>query len=170
MVTLETRLFEQVRIAYGLAEEEDPRQISTLLCCMGKEEDEVLRASYHYSEDDSKKYNKVIETFQKLFQVRCNVIFERTRFHRRSQHVHELIEQYITALYSLADTCKFAAWMEDMIRDRTVVGINSDQASLARIVNKGICGERMVWCCVAAECTNSRKSYAIVFRFPKIPS
>ena len=28
---------------------------------------------------------------------------------------------------------------------------------------------RMVRCCMAAGCTNSRKSYAIMFRFPKIP-
>ena len=42
-------------------------------------------------------------------------------------------------------------------------------STLASIVNKGICGERMAWWCVAAGCTNSRKSYAIVFQFPKIP-
>ena len=36
-------------------------------------------------------------------------------------------------------------------------------STLACIVNKGICGERMVQCCVAAGCTNSHKSYASVF-------
>ena len=41
---------------------------------------------------------------------------------------------------------------------------------LACSINKGMCDERMVrLCCVAAECTNSRKSYAIAFRFPKTP-
>ena len=126
------RRFDKFRIASGLAGEEDPRQISTLPYCMGEEDDEVLRSTT-IAEDDSKKYDKVIETFETFFQVRRNVIFERARFHQRSQHVHESIEQYITALYSLAETCEFAAWKEVMIRDRIVVGTR-DQALAERLI------------------------------------
>ena len=39
---------------------------------------------------------------------------------------------------------------------------------LACTVNKGICGKSMVRCCMAAGCINLCKSYASVFRFPKI--
>ena len=44
-------------------------------------------------------------------------------------------------------------------------------STLACIVNKGICSERMVWCCVAAGCIILCKSYMqACFDFRRFPS
>ena len=53
------------------------------------------------------------------------MIFERARFNRRNQMEGESVEQYITALYSLAENCEYAEW----IRDRLVVGIRDTSLS-----------------------------------------
>ena len=45
--------FEHYRSASGLKAEEDPRQVDTLLYCMGEEADSVL-ASTHISAEDRK--------------------------------------------------------------------------------------------------------------------
>ena len=50
-----------------------------------------------------KKYTGVLRKFDGFFKVRRNIIFERARFNRRNQLEGKLVEQYITALYSLAE-------------------------------------------------------------------
>ena len=122
------RRFEQYRQASGLAEESDERQVSTLLYCMGEDAEETL-SSTDISSDDRKKFDTVFGKFDAFFKVRKNVIFERARFNRRSQRPDESVEQFITSLYSLADSCDYGGLREEMIRDRIVVGIRDQSLS-----------------------------------------
>ena len=115
--------FEQFRLASGLSAEEDVRQISTLLYCMGDEAEDTL-ASTNVSEDDRKEYSRVIAKFDAFFKVRKNIIFERARFNGRSQREGESVEQFITSLYSLAEYCEYGEMKDEMIRNRIVVGIH----------------------------------------------
>ena len=114
--------FEQYRSASGLDAEADPRQVDTLLYCMGEEADTVL-ASTHISAEDQKKYDAVVGKFDAYFKVRRNIIFERAKFNRRSQREGESAEQYITELYELIEFCEYGGLKEEMLRDRLVVGI-----------------------------------------------
>jgi hypothetical protein len=78
------RRFKQFASASGLDKEDDARRIGTLLYCLGEEADDVL-SSTKISEEDGKKYDKVVEKFDEYFQVRKNVIYERARFNKRDQ-------------------------------------------------------------------------------------
>ncbi len=78
------RRFQQFRDASGLSAEDDTRQVSTLLYCLGEEANDVL-ASTHISEEDKKVFSKVVEKLDDYFKVRHNVIFERARFNQRNQ-------------------------------------------------------------------------------------
>ena len=120
--------FEQFRLASGLNKESGERQASTLLYCLGDDAEDVLLSS-EISDEDRKDYAKVVSTFDGYFQVRKNVIFERARFNRRSQRDGENAEEYIAALYSLAENCQYGALKEEMIRDRLVVGIRDSALS-----------------------------------------
>ena len=122
------RRFEQYRQASGLAEEGDEKQVSTLLYCMGEDAEDTL-ASTDISSADRKKFDSVIDKFDAFFKVRKNVIFERARFNRRSQRPDESVEQFITSLYSLADSCDYGTLRDEMIRDRIVVGIRDQSLS-----------------------------------------
>ena len=99
--------------------ESDERKASTLLYCLGPEADDVL-TSTNIEDADRKKYSKVIEKFDAHFKVQCNVIFERARFNKRDQLESESAEEYITTLYSLIDTCDYAAMKDEMLRDRLI--------------------------------------------------
>lgn len=116
------RRFELFQEASGLSGAAETRQVSTLLYTMGENADNVL-TSTGISDDDRKKYKSVIEKFDRFFQVRRNVIFERAKFNRRNQLPGESVEQYITELCSLVETCEYGDLTEDMLRDRIVVGI-----------------------------------------------
>ena len=117
------RRFEQFRIASGLAQEDEKRQVSTLLYCLGEESQAILDSTGVPSEEAMTTYDGIIETFESFFKVRKNVIFERARFNRRNQAPGETSERYIMELYKLAEDCEYGGMKEEMIRDRLVVGI-----------------------------------------------
>jgi len=106
----------------------ETRQISTFLYCLGKEGDDVL-SSTNIMEEQLKNYNDVMAKFDEHFKVRQNIIFERAKFNKRVQLDGESSEQYITAVYHLADTCNFGNLKEDLTRDRLVVGIRDQSLS-----------------------------------------
>ena len=123
--------FEQFRLASGLSGEGQEKQVSTLLYCMGEDADDTL-TSTNITAAERKQYQSVIEKLDEFFQVRRNVIFERARFNRRVQKEGESVEQFITSLYSLVDTCDYGDLKDEMIRDRIVVSIR-DQALSERL-------------------------------------
>ena len=90
---------------------------------MGEDADDVLTTTRITAEDRA-KYSKVIEKLDNYYKVRTNVIYERARFNRRNQQQGETIDQYITVLHRLVDTCGYPEDLKsEMIRDRLVVGI-----------------------------------------------
>ena len=106
----------------------EPRQIDTLLYCLGGEADSVL-TSTNITAEDRKKYQEVIDKFDSHFKVRRNTIFERARFNRRCQKEGESSEQYITELYRLIEFCEYGDLKEEMLRDRLVVSIRDTALS-----------------------------------------
>ena len=60
------------------------------------------------------------------------MIFEQARFNHHVQKEGESVEQFITSLYNLVETCDFGDLKNEMIRDRIVVGIR-DQALSERL-------------------------------------
>ena len=122
------RRFQQFRYASGLSTEDELRQVSTLLYCLGEEADDVL-TSTNISAGDRTNYDAVMRKFDDHFQVRRNIIFERAKFNRRNQLEGESAELYITALYALVETCNYGDLREEMLRDRIVVGIRDARLS-----------------------------------------
>ena len=122
------RRFEQYRQASGLVEKGEQRQVSTLLYCLGPDAEEVLNTT-RISEGDKKKYEKVIDEFDKYFKVKKNVIYERARFNQRCQLLDESSDHFITEIHRLADNCEFGEMKDQLIRDRLVVGIRDGALS-----------------------------------------
>ena len=61
------RRFEQFRIASGIANDSNAKQISTLLYCLRKEA-EAIFTSTNATEDERKNYAKVVEKFYDFFK------------------------------------------------------------------------------------------------------
>lgn len=66
-----------------------------------------------------------MKLWQDHYVGKTNVIYERYKFNNRVQKEHSNVEQYVTALSSLASTCEFGI-LKDMIREKIVCGIRSD--------------------------------------------
>ena len=77
-----------------------------------------------------RRYGVVKTKFDGHFVIRCNAIFERSKFSRRSQEEGESGDSFITSLHCLAEHCEYDVLEEEMIRDRIVVGITEISLSL----------------------------------------
>ena len=64
--------------------------------------------------------------FRELCNPLTNVIIERHKFNIRFQEATEPVQNFITALKILADTCEFGTLKDSLIRDRIVCGMSSD--------------------------------------------
>ena len=102
-----------------------PVQIQCVCNCNGH----GVLTSTNISNDDRKKFDKVVDKIDEYFMVRKNIIFERARFNLRVQQEGEVADEHITCLYSLADNCQYGNLKEEMIRDRLVVGIRDSALS-----------------------------------------
>ena len=114
--------FEQFCVASGLSATDETRQVSMLLYCIGPEAESVLDST-NATEEERKKYSTVLAKFDSFFKVRKNTIFELAKFNRHRQQEGETAEQFIAALFDLAENCEYGNLKDELIRDRLVVGI-----------------------------------------------
>jgi len=99
---------------------------SSLLYCLGEEANEVL-ASTNITKEECKKFDTVLQKFDKFFRVQHNIIFERERFNQLSG---DSMKKYITELYHQAENSKYRAAMNDeIIRDGLVVELLDKKVS-----------------------------------------
>ncbi|UYV70775.1 K02A2.6-like, partial [Cordylochernes scorpioides] len=116
------RRFERFRQASGLINNPENEQVNMLVYCMGDNADDIL-LSCKIASDQLEKYDEVIKCFESHFIPRRNIIYERARFNQRCQQEGERVNDFITALHSLAEHCNFGALYDELIRDRIVVGV-----------------------------------------------
>ena len=90
--------------------------------CVGEEAEDILAST---NMTDWRKYIAVIKQYDDIFQVQNNVIFERARFNRRCHALGEWVEQLITNLYTLAESCDYGDLKDQMICNRIFVGIRN---------------------------------------------
>ncbi|KAL1281458.1 hypothetical protein QQF64_000261 [Cirrhinus molitorella] len=122
------RRFERFRLASNLHVSSQANQVNTLIYCMGDEADDVLRGQ-PLSEAQRHEYETVKETFNRFFVPKKNVIYERARFNQRVQQPNEPVDNFITALYALAENCNYGALHDELLRDRLVVGLRDSTLS-----------------------------------------
>ena len=119
------QIWDSFEIASRMTEQADKYRVATFITCIGPDALEVYNG-LPFEEDDKSKISKVIELMQKYCIGQTNVIYERYRFNNRVQEEGESIDSYTTSLRALAQTCNFATFTDELIRDRIVCGIRDN--------------------------------------------
>lgn len=122
--------FDDYRFASGLNERTEEAQVRTLLYTMGRQARKIFQ-TFNLTEEDSKKYAVVKQKFDDYFVAARNLVYESACFHRRCQEPGETVDQFATALHTLADRCDYGEVKERMVRDRFVVGLRDAKLSEA---------------------------------------
>ena len=123
------RTFLRYRTCSELTKKSEEIQIDCLIYAMGPRAEDILN-QLTLSAADMKKFNKVISQLDNYFAPQTNTVFERAKLNQRVQKDGETVEQFITSLYQLADTCGYTDSIKrEHIRDRIVCGIKDKTLS-----------------------------------------
>ncbi|UYV73615.1 K02A2.6-like [Cordylochernes scorpioides] len=113
----------------GMKKKEEADKIDLFMYLMGDRADDIFRTFKFEKEEEATKIDSVLKAFDSHFCVRKNIIYERAKFNSRIQEDREPVDEFITSLYKLADSCEFEGLHEQLIRDRIVVGVKDKALS-----------------------------------------
>ncbi|UYV69483.1 K02A2.6-like, partial [Cordylochernes scorpioides] len=121
--------FERYLVVSGMKKKEEADKIDLFMYLMGDRADDIFRTFKFEKEEEATKIDFVLKAFDSHFCVRKNIIYERAKFNSRIQEDREPVDEFITSLYKLADSCEFEGLHEQLIRDRIVVGVRDKALS-----------------------------------------
>ncbi|UYV63487.1 hypothetical protein LAZ67_2004238 [Cordylochernes scorpioides] len=121
--------FERYLVVSGMKKKEEADKIDLFMYLMGDRADDIFRTFKFEKEEEATKLDSVLKAFDSHFCVRKNIIYERAKFNSRIQEDREPVDEFITSLYKLADSCEFEGLHEQLIRDRIVVGVRDKALS-----------------------------------------
>ncbi|UYV65345.1 K02A2.6-like [Cordylochernes scorpioides] len=121
--------FERYLVFRGMKKKEEADKIDLFMYLMGDRADDIFRTFKFEKEEEATKIDSVLKAFDSHFCVRKNIIYERAKFNSRIQEDREPVDEFITSLYKLADSCEFEGLHEQLIRDRIVVGVRDKALS-----------------------------------------
>ncbi|UYV79403.1 K02A2.6-like [Cordylochernes scorpioides] len=121
--------FERYLVVSGMKKKEEADKIDLFMYLMGDRADDIFRTFKFEKEEEATKIDSVLKAFDSHFCVIKNIIYERAKFNSRIQEDREPVDEFITSLYKLADSCEFEGLYEQLIRDRIVVGVRDKALS-----------------------------------------
>ncbi|UYV72487.1 hypothetical protein LAZ67_9003355 [Cordylochernes scorpioides] len=121
--------FERYLVVSGMKKKEEADKIDLFMYLMGDRADDIFRTFKFEKKEEATKIDSVLKAFDSHFCVRKNIIYERAKFNSRIQEDREPVDEFITSLYKLADSCEFEGLHEQLIRDRIVVGVRDKALS-----------------------------------------
>ncbi|UYV71987.1 hypothetical protein LAZ67_9001480 [Cordylochernes scorpioides] len=121
--------FERYLVVSGMKKKEEADKIDLFMYLMGDHADDIFRTFKFEKKEEATKIDSVLKAFDSHFCVRKNIIYERAKFNSRIQEDREPVDEFITSLYKLADSCEFEGLHEQLIRDRIVVGVRDKALS-----------------------------------------
>ncbi|CAB4044767.1 Hypothetical predicted protein, partial [Paramuricea clavata] len=101
----------------GISEKEDATRVATLLTVIGNEALDVYDAFVWATVGDDKKIAKVLQKFDVRCELRKNVTYERYILFTRAQKTSDTIDQYVTTLKRLSDTCEIGTLRDTLIKE-----------------------------------------------------
>ena len=84
----------------------------------------LIRSLLSPQEPKDVSFADIVKQMTDHYQPKPSIIVQRFKFHSRSRKQGESVATYIAELKRLAEDCEFGEFLEQMLRDRIVCGIN----------------------------------------------
>lgn len=145
------KLFNVFLKASGVSKEPKEVQASLLVNLVGPAGYEIF-TTFTYSEGESEDdIGCLLKKYDAHFGTKPNITVSRYKFFTRSQEEGENIDQYVTALRVLSQSCEFGDLHESLIRDKIVCGITSNKVRDRLLRTDELTLARAIQICQAAE-------------------
>ena len=115
---------DQFFVANDIRAENKKRAI--LLSSIGARTYGIVRSLLSPKKPTEVTYADIVATLRAQFCPQPSVTVARFRFFSCSRRQSESVQEFVARLRQLSRDCKFETFLEEMIRDRLVCGVNSD--------------------------------------------
>ena len=151
------RSWDNYAIVARLNRFEDEFKTATFLSCIGEDAMEIFEGLDFASEEDRTKFDIVVTKFKELCLGETNETYERFVFNSRQKNENETVDQYVTALRTLAQSCNFCNCLRDsLIRDRLVIGINDNATKKKLLQDRKLTLTKAIDICRSSETTKKQ--------------
>ena len=144
--------------ALGLSGASDARKISILMNCMGDEGIHVYNSFTWSTDGDEKKFDKVVEAFEKHCTPKKNLTFERYIFNQITQRENETSESFVSRLNNQAKKCEYSSLEKPLIMDRIVIGCIDSKLREKLLLDADLTYDKAVTAIKAAEAVRSQQN------------
>lgn len=114
------------------------RQVAVFLTAAGAKSYDILRDLLFPEKPASKTLQELLRLLEDHFQPKPLEIAERFRFYQRQQQAGEDIKAYVVALRKLASSCSFGEYLPIALRDKFVLGLNSERIQRRLLTEKDL--------------------------------
>ena len=116
-------------VATSLDKQEQRIRLATFRSVMGKDCLQIF-LNLKLSPEEQNYIQGCIKALEAYFKPKRNAVYERYQFNLCQQNADELEDGFVNRLRKKASTCQFGSLIEEMIRDRLVIGINDHSTKL----------------------------------------
>ena len=103
------------------------KQRAILLTVCGAETYQLIRSLLAPTKPTEKSFSDIINVMSEHYQPTPSPIVQRYHFNSRSRKQGESVATFVAELKRLAEHCAYADALNEMLRDRLVVGINDSR-------------------------------------------
>ena len=132
---------DQFLIANGL-DKDGGKKRAVLLSSVGAKAYNILRSLTHPDKPADKDYNALVTLLKNYFCPVPSAIVQRFHFNSRIRKSGESVNEFVAALRQLSEHCVYGEVLEDMLRDRLVVGIADDTIQRRLLTEKDLTFKR----------------------------
>ena len=115
----------ELYIELSMARKSEKDKCSAFLYVIGQKGCDVYNAM-NLDDPQHDKIDVLFTKFEEYCKPKHNVTVERYRFNTQVQDKAESIDRYVTGLRLIAKNCSFGNLEDELIRDRILCGVNSD--------------------------------------------
>ena len=122
---------EQYLIANGV--EDAGKKRAVFLSTIGPQAYKLLSGLVAPAAPSEKPYQDLVKAMTDHHSSHPSEIVQRYRFHTRFRQQGETVATYVSELRAIAQWCNFGESLENMLRDRLVVGIDNEAGSFQNL-------------------------------------
>eukprot|EP00731_Ephydatia_muelleri_P001907 Em0001g1907a len=127
---------EQYFAANEIADNGKKRAI--LLSACGAATYRLIRTLVSPSKPGEKSFTEIVKLVSDHHNPKPSAIMQRFKFNCRMRGSNESVAEYVTSLRQLAEHCEYGQFLDDILRDRIVCGINDAQTQRRLLGEAGL--------------------------------
>ena len=117
---------------------QDDRKVPAFLSTIGPKVFGLVKDLVSPKSVEKCSYDELVDALTKHYRPQTIVIYERFKFYNRKQQDGESIASFVAGIKSCARTCEFKENLEEMCRDRLVMGLNDESTQRVMLTDKNL--------------------------------